>query len=483
MINVELRRGVSASRLTMFTVAGLLIMSSLNSPAAHGRDSAAPVSVDAWIARDGLPFTVASPATFIKSVDKAVASLGPSVELLGFGEALHGGQEILQLRNELFKHLVMTKGFSAIAIESSFARAWLVNDYVTGNGPATYDEVMDKGFSEGVGHLTANRELVEWMRTYNADPSHPVKLHFYAFDIPTGAVGIASPAHVLHVALEYLGAIDPAAANEHRQKIDSLLPADAAWENPMAWADTKQAIGGSPAATSLRIATEDLITELRTRRPELVAHSSEDRYLQALHNAVVARELLNFHAVLARKSGEPPAGPRGIRDALMADNLVYIVDRERGHGRVMVFAHNGHLQRGKSTWPCCGQKYLGTDVYTWWPAGSQLQQMLGDRYAVIGTAVGESQQNEIARPEAGSLEARLTAQKETGLLIQTHGGRGIASDEVAGLPTRSGSMLNLTYTALVPQSFTDFNWLCVLDSVTYSQGGKPLSHWDNSPKK
>lgn len=481
MRNANCSRATYVTSVPALVAVGLALVSSPEVGRAKG--TPAEVSVDGWIARDAVPFSVAAPSSFDAAVDKLLASLSPSVELLGFGETLHGGEEILRLRNELFKHLVTKKGFSAIAIESSFARAWLVNEYINGNGPASYEEVMDKGFSEGVGHLIANRELVEWMRAYNAERSHPIKLQFYAFDIPTGSVGIASPAQVLHAALDYLGSVDASSANEHRQRIDSLMPADTAWENPLAWADTKQAIGGSSAATSLRIATEDLITELRTRRPELVARSRQDRYLQALHNAEVARELLNFHAVLARQTGEPLAGPRGIRDALMADNLVYIVERERSRGRVMVFAHNGHLQRGKSTWPCCGQKYLGTDVYTWWPAGSQLQQKLGDRYAVIGTAVGESAQNEIAKPEKGSLEARLTALPDTGLLIPTHEGKGIAAAEIDSLPTRSGTMLNLTYTALVPQSFTDFNWLCVLDSVTYSQGGKPLQHWDTGPQK
>lgn len=45
------------------------------------------------------------------------------VELLGFGEALHGGEDILIFRNRLFQRLVEVHGYSAIAIESSFPRA------------------------------------------------------------------------------------------------------------------------------------------------------------------------------------------------------------------------------------------------------------------------------------------------------------------------------------------------------------------------
>jgi hypothetical protein len=40
-----------------------------------------------------------------------MASLGDSVELLGFGEALHSGEDILILRNGLFKPMVEAYGY------------------------------------------------------------------------------------------------------------------------------------------------------------------------------------------------------------------------------------------------------------------------------------------------------------------------------------------------------------------------------------
>ena len=229
------------------------------------------------------------------------------MELLGFGEALHGGEDILILRNRLFQRLVETHGYSAIAIESSFPRARVVNEYIAGRGPASYEAVQDTGFSHGFGRLDANRELVEWMRRYNADPSHRVKLQFYGFDSPTEMIGSDSPSQVLHFVLDYLASIDSASSQEHRERIDPLLGQDSDWENPAAMMDPTKSIGLSPAATALRIETEDLISELRVRRPELVAKSDKSRYLEAVHYATVARQLLNYHAALARKS-EPGNG-------------------------------------------------------------------------------------------------------------------------------------------------------------------------------
>ncbi|HPJ31065.1 MAG TPA: erythromycin esterase family protein [Methanothrix sp.] len=187
-----------------------------------------------WISSDAIPFSLDSPETLNVAIDRLIASLDPSVELLGFGEALHGGEEILLLRNRLFWRLVERHGYSAIAIESSFPRGRAVNDYVKGRGPKSYDAVREAGFSHGFGSLEANRELVEWMRAYNADPTHKVKLHFYGFDSPTEMTFSDSPSRVLHFVLDYLESIDGPGGRARRERIDSLLGRDSDWENPAA---------------------------------------------------------------------------------------------------------------------------------------------------------------------------------------------------------------------------------------------------------
>ena len=417
-------------------------------------------TLDQWMQEEAIPFSLDSFESYDAAIDRVIASLDTSVELLGFGEALHGGEDILVLRNRLFQRLAEAHGYTAIAIESSFPRGRITNDYVAGRGPESYEAVQDTGFSHGFGRLEANRDLAAWMRRYNADPVHGVKLHFYGFDMPLLEAGIASPSQALHFVLDYLSSIDKASGQEHRQRIDALLGNDADWENPAAMADHTKSIGLSPAAAELRLATEDILTELRVRRPELAAKGGPDHYLEAVRYAKLGQQLLNYHAGMAR----PPdyATLLGIRDAAMADNLAYIVRRERG--KVVAFAHNSHLQRGQAVWPW----------YTFWPAGSQLNEMFGERYAVIGSAVGISEANGIGEPEPGTLEARMAALPASGAFIPTHQGRGLADAEIAALPTRSGSTNNVSYMPLSPRSFTDFDWLAFLESTSYSRGGPPL---------
>lgn len=432
-------------------------------------------TVDDWITQATMPFAVDSAATFDAAADTLIASLGDSVQVLGFGEALHGSEEILRLRNQLFKRLVEQHGYSAIAIESSFPRSRVVNEYVAGRGPASYDEIQDTGFGVAFGRLEANRELVNWMRQRNADPSQRVKLRFYGFDVPTGTSGMASPRTVLDVVLAYLEAHDPARGQKHRERVDALLGHDFDWENPAAIMDHTKSIGASPAATALRIATEELIAELRAQRPALIATSGAEPYAEALHYGSIARELLNFHAVMARELDI--AERLGIRDASMADNLTYVMERERGRGKILVFAHNSHVKRGKAEWQ------MGADISIWWPVGAHLDAMLGDRYAVIGTGLGVSEENGIGEPEAGTLEARLIATPGPARFIPTQRGHGLPADELSALPIRSGSPKNRSYAPLTPQNVTEFDWLAVVDSSVYNRGGLPLEAWSNDSKE
>jgi erythromycin esterase len=398
-------------------------------------------TIDEWIARDAVPFTD-------EGIDRMIATM-PDVQVLGFGEALHGGEEILQLRNRLFQRLVERHGFRAIAIESSFPQSTFVNDHVGGGGEAP--NVAD-WISNGMGLLEANRQLIAWMRQHNADAREPV--HFYGFDMPLGTMAFASP----RLVLERIYDVVP----ERRERIESLIGADSDWENPAVIGDPSKGVGGTPRANDLRIEVEEVIAELRRRGPEF----DSARHAQALHTAEVARQLLAAHAAMARKAGY--AEVLGIRDTIMADNLEFIVAQEALRGRVLVFAHNGHLQRGRMHWR------MGDVVHEWWPAGAHLSRSLGRHYAVIGSGVGVSDENGIAAPEAGSLEARF---KETALVPTTTA----PATVVASLTPRTGSLRNPTYFPWARDCLADFDWLAFVKSTTYQRGGPPLQAWDAAP--
>lgn len=123
----------------------------------------------------------------------AVMGLLPArPRLLALGEPTHGEDALLDVRNELFRQLVEQEGYGTIAIESDCMMGLVVDDYVTG-GPGALDDVMERGFSHGWGASAANRELVRWIRAYNADRPVSGRLRFAGFDGPLEITGAASP--------------------------------------------------------------------------------------------------------------------------------------------------------------------------------------------------------------------------------------------------------------------------------------------------
>ncbi|AEY67501.1 hypothetical protein [Clostridium sp. BNL1100] len=110
-----------------------------------------------WATLDRISFSMDSVESFNTVIDKFIASLDDSVKLIALGEELHGGEGFLMLRNRLFQRLAEVHGFSAIAIESSFQKGHIVNEYVNGNGSDSYESIKENGFSHGFGLLEANR--------------------------------------------------------------------------------------------------------------------------------------------------------------------------------------------------------------------------------------------------------------------------------------------------------------------------------------
>lgn len=413
------------------------------------------IVVAGWIEEGAIQFDLDSDASLDAAIDRVVASLGGDVQLLGFGEGLHGGEELLQLRNRIFRRLVAAHGYRAIAIESDFARGRIVSDYVAGRRDGGYAELVVPGFSYEFGTLAANRKLVEWMRAWNADPgTDPIEWH--AFDIPaTHDANAASPRLLIEVALDLLDEMDIAGTQARREHFAALLDNDADWEKEATWRPADPSPEMLETLNALRIETEELISTLQINLPELLPAAGERRYQEALQHAVSARQVLNVFAALTRSNDWSDV--QGVRDRVMAEQLDYIAGRTGG--KLFVFAHNAHLQRGKSLIP---EQFGGGGN---WPAGAHLQQRFGNRYAVIGTALGRSGDNGIGEPEPGSIEALLSAAGASFFFPASQSDR-VPIEEIASLPARSLSATNPSYRGLDPQSFSHFDWMLMANDVT-----------------
>ncbi|WP_370410765.1 erythromycin esterase family protein [Streptomyces fradiae] len=321
--------------------------------------------------------------------------------LLALGEPTHREDFLLDLRNALFRQLVEEEGYRTIALESDCLAGLLVDAYVTGGAGGALDEVVERGISHGWGASAANRALVRWMRAFNEGRPADDRLRFAGFDGPLEITAAASPRQALTALHARLAArVDPALLPCTADGLDRLLGTDERWTEPAVMYDPTRSVGRSPEAVELRLIADDLAALLDEQAPLLLAAASREEVDLARLHARTARGLLQYHHWMADTS--PARLPRllGVRGRMMAENLLALADR----GPVLVYAHNSHLQREKST------MRMGGDPLEWWSAGAQVSARLGAEYAFLPTALGTLRHQGVDTPAPDTLEGLLHEQ-------------------------------------------------------------------------
>jgi erythromycin esterase-like protein len=337
--------------------------------------------------------------------------------LLALGEPTHGEEVLLDLRNDLFRELVEQGHYQTITIESDCLMGLVVDDYVT-SGAGTLDEVMARGFSHGWGALAGNRELVRWMRAYNDGRPGPEQVRFTGFDGPLEITGAASPRQALTALHAYLDSrLDPGLVPCTAATLDGLLGADDRWTNPAVMMDPSQSVGQTPEARQLRLVADDLVALLDTQLPFLIA-SSRDEWDQARMYGRTATGLLRYHFWMADSSPRRIAQLLGVRASMMAGNLLAIAER----GPALVHAHNGHLQRDKSSMRMAGQ------AQEWWSAGAMVSARLGEEYAFMATGLGTIRHHGVDTPPPDTLEGLLYALPDDRYVLDSRQLAAILSD-------------------------------------------------------
>ncbi|MFJ3400376.1 erythromycin esterase family protein [Streptomyces microflavus] len=332
--------------------------------------------------------------------------------LLALGEPTHGEDTLLDVRNELFRRLVEQEGYRTIAIESDCLMGLLVDDYVTG-GEGTLHDAMEHGFSHGFGASAANRELVRWAREYNEGRPASDRLRFAGFDGPLEITGAASPRQALTALHSHLASwldadeLLPCTA----ATLDHLLGSDERWTEPAAMTDPSRSFGRSPEAAQLRLLADDLVALLDERTPHLIAAAGREAWDRARLYGRTATGLLRYHSWMADTSPARMVRLLGVRDRMMADNLLALA----AGGPVLVFAHNSHLQREKSS------MRMGDLPLEWWSAGAIVAAHLGAEYAFLPTALGTIRHHGVDAPPPKTVEGLLYALPGDRLLVDARG--------------------------------------------------------------
>jgi erythromycin esterase len=401
--------------------------------------------------------TQASP---IKSVELGsdLADLRPFKSIIGsarvvaLGEPAHGAHEPLAFRNKLFRYLVEELGFTTISLEGGLPESRLIYDFVAG-GSVTMEQVLRNGFSCGSGDIKEHEELIRWMRDYNANPGHARKLRFYAIDV--GRCGQGTPL-AYENALTYLTRVDPESGKRQRATLQPYL-------DRLAEGDAKPL--SKTESDGLSAAIEDLLALLERERPAFIAASSENDYQWAHRNAVTSRQAHRQYRVLP--TSPPPGGgippsvwrPLSQRNAAMADNVRWVMDREGSSARMLLAAHYGHIKNAPTEGGIWSAFERPATVM-----GQHLRSALGSDLVILG--ISSSKNGEGLPPasaEPNSLDATLARVGPTPFFLDLRPAR---SNQIvsAWLAERRPMRANSSFMLLSP--IAAFDALVYIDTLT-----------------
>jgi erythromycin esterase len=303
----------------------------------------APEEVVEWVRQKAVPIATTDPAHDVSDLEPLGAIVG-SARVVALGEATHGTREFFQLKHRMLEYLVERQGFTVFAIEASYPESLAVNEYVLhGTGDP-------KKALAGMYFWTWDTEEVlaqiEWMRRWNADPRHVKKVTFVGFDMQTAHVAVER-------VLDYLAKVDAGAA---KAATATLAPLNR---------ENEQRYGKIPPEQ--RAATEAGVTAL-------LALFDREKTRWSARTSPAAWAVARQHARIITQTvhGRSSSDSSSWRDESMANNARWILDQEPRGTRMIVWAHNAHVNEAAPA------------AYTFTPMGSHLSRALGKDYVALG---------------------------------------------------------------------------------------------------
>ena len=285
----------------------------------------------AWAQGEAIPLSI--PRT-----DESYDDLGflggviGDARIVAMCENAHFWHQWNRFRARLFKYLVEAHGFNTFVLETGIVESRNIHKYVAG---ADVDwETVVKSVTNAWGVWAELQELIQWMRDYNANPNRDRELRFYGMDGTGNWFHIQHPFNAL---MEFGRKVDADLANDVKRSFEG--PArDINFDRR---GEVDQANWRNLVAESTLV-----INRIEQHRLAYVQASSQDDYDWALRSAEVLRDILLAMAQTGDlASSEGFLSFWNVRDVSMAYSLEWILQREGPDARIVLGAHNTHLQR------------------------------------------------------------------------------------------------------------------------------------------
>jgi erythromycin esterase len=295
-------------------------------------------AVRSWIADNAIPLSSVEAGHGFEDMQPLKKIIGEA-RLVLLGEATHGTREFFQLKHRMLEFLANEMGFTIFGIEAPMPEAFDINEYVlTGDGdpakalaglyPTWYTEEL--------------LDMICWMREYNADPSHEKKLKFYGFDMK-------NVPRAFKVMLNYLRKVDLEQAMASEKTLAVLANYYTLLDFPRLPKERREEATASINA---------LLARFDEQKLDYIGHTSATEWaLARQHAQIVAQyvERRNSSGNVVQK----------VRDRSMAENIRWILDQEGPDAKMVVWAHNVHVQAPAKR------------LYWGWLMGAHLRRMFG----------------------------------------------------------------------------------------------------------
>ena len=303
-------------------------------------------------------------------VEDMLDSVSDGAQVIGFGESVHGMESFAQTRSEATRYLIEKHGFRVVAVESRYLLAWQTGKWLEGEDEewAKYDPVWALYGLIYAWHDVSTAEFLVWAREFNdAHPDDPIRL--VGFDIQ-------EPNVIHHIRTQFSDAGLKLPSTPCVLRLNQPLEV---YDDCHSWFDEAEARVGEHGATA---------------RMEI-------------ENALYAGR--KFATYLALRQKDPWWLARNLRDEAMADMLGRVTDLSEDGDRVVLWAHNGHLQESADSvhiryGPLNLLRRPRNKV-----AGGYWKEHLGERYRAVALEAGR-----IGGPHADLTEGRRTVQARLG---------------------------------------------------------------------
>ncbi|MEE6258827.1 erythromycin esterase family protein [Plantactinospora sonchi] len=303
-----------------------------------------------FVADEAMALDTLDPAAPLDDLEPLAARLA-GARVVAIGESSHLVREFTLLRHRMTRFLVERLGFTVFGLESGFSEGLAVDDWVRG-GPGDLETVADDGITYTFGRCPEMRAHLRWMRDANQAGTTPVR--FAGIDVPGST---ASPLPAMQNIRRYLGVVDTDAVD----LVDRLaaLMEKFAGEHPL------PAYGAyCQLAAAERDGITALLAELAIRFDALEweyvpAGGAESYEIARREVRLVCLLDQSFRSTAARAAGDTSHPKVAPRDRGMAETVCWLLDRFGPGTKVVVGAHNSHIQRAPVITPTFSLSAMG----------------------------------------------------------------------------------------------------------------------------